>query len=161
MADKTPVMVAAIGLIGVVTAAAIANPKNVRDLFGIGGTATQGVPKSVTTPDPDPRTGSPDPAAAPVKVGGRWRSDDGYDFMFSQSGDTFSYFRMDDRSDRGSGRIAGRTLSYSFAAPEGNGSCEATVADTGAAIAGTCSRGGQSWPLSLRRPTPAELHRSL
>ena len=66
MADRTPIFVAAIGLIGVVTAAAIANPRNVRELFGVGGAKPAAADAEVRRDDAPKDATATTPASRPT-----------------------------------------------------------------------------------------------
>jgi hypothetical protein len=158
---RTAVMVALIGMAGVIGAALIANADK---LFGERPhpvpSATTMATATITDARPGPATVppvAPDPgvAAAPPDVSGVWFDDDGTRFVFSQQGADYSFVQFADGRavGGGSGTLAGRAFSHRFRAERiGEGSCSGSVAADGQTSSGHCraDRGGD-WDYTVHR----------
>jgi hypothetical protein len=139
--SNTPIIVALIGVTGVIATA----------LFGNW--------DKIFPPQPAPSAPAPEVAAAAeaaIQIAGNWHDDDGYTYLFQQNGDQFQYRMALNGAEQssGSGTVDGRTLTYRYAGGDGNyGSCSGVLSDDGSAIAGQCqdTATGQSWPFQIKR----------
>jgi hypothetical protein len=94
-------------------------------------------------------------AASGPKLAGAWHDSDGYRYLFDQQGRQFQYKMMQggNQLSTGRGRIEGRTLRYAYSGDGGNGSCQGELAAGDAMISGRCSDAetGKSWPFQIHR----------
>ena len=169
MADKTSgsggttqIIVAIIGVIGVVSAALFGNWDKI-----FGGRATApGTAASAITPAsatqtsaaPDAPLSSSQPVTSPaesaaVDISGAWHDTDGYSYVVAQQGRSFTYRQIIGGNDVGSGTgsIDGRRLAYRFASGSDRGTCAAEVEAGDRAFSGICRIGADSWPFSVTR----------
>jgi hypothetical protein len=95
-----------------------------------------------------------DAASGPTLVGA-WHDSEGYRYLFDQQGRQFQYRMMQggNQLSTGRGRIEGRTLRYAYSGEGGNGSCQGELAAGDAMISGRCSDAetGKSWHFQLDR----------
>lgn len=144
-AVRTEIVVALIGVSGVIAAALIANADKV---FG---------------PDrPAPSATAPAlagaPAAAPAAVpdiAGLWRDGDGYGFAFTQAGPSYTFVQYfgGRRVGDGRGTLSGRAFTHRFRADAvGEGTCEGAVASDAQTSSGHCrADDGGEWDFTVTR----------
>ncbi len=88
-------------------------------------------------------------------IAGAWNDeDDAFRYVIAQNGAAFTYTASENGADRGggSGTVIGRKLFYTFRNGNFAGKCEATVADDGNHIGGSCRPDtGDPFSFRLRR----------
>jgi hypothetical protein len=171
MADngRTQVMIAVIGLVSALGVALIANYDKVfpskPPVQPAVQTPAAGTPASSTAPTPaaDSRPAPIGTVGAIVKanelsvasIAGAWDDeDDSFHYVITQAGAGFTYAASENGADRGggSGTVIGRKLFYSYRNGTLAGKCEATVADDGNHIGGSCRPdAGDPFSFRLRR----------
>ncbi len=164
MGDRTPIIVAAIGLIGTVTVGLLTNADKLQRLWSPApppAPTPQAAPPPLSadlapSPPPAAQDGTGAAGSAVKSLTGLWASDDGYRFRFHQSANVFSYAASERGKDRGTGdgTLRGRTLTYGFTSPNGDGVCSATLSADGDQVDGRCHMAdtpAQSWPMTIRR----------
>ena len=149
----TQIIVATIGVVGVIGAALFANwdkifrPQPSTPASAVVASPTDAVPQPVKAADPAAYT------AAVADVAGAWHDDDGYSYVIAQDGERFSYNQFKDGAavGTGAGQIDGRRLTYSFSSGADRGSCRGELEPGDASIAGICTMGANSWPFRVLR----------
>ena len=169
MADKTDgsgsttqIIVAIIGVVGVISAALFANWDKI---FG----RHEPTPSAITSTDisrstPQNAGGaevavpaiSPPPTSADtaiVDISGRWQDTDGYTYIVAEQGHTFSYRQIKDglQVGTGTGNVDGRFLTYRFVSGDDRGNCQAEIGSDDRAFAGDCAIGAAHWPFRVTR----------
>lgn len=173
---RPQIMVALIGLIGVLGASLLSNWDKI---------TRAAVQPPAATPEPaaappadaakvlaDAQRNSYDAAAGALEdvaqqisagsvpdISGNWRSPDGYSFQVEQNGRAYSfqqYARGGAWAGSGSGQLAGRKVKHDFRAPGvgvAAGQCSGDVAADGQSISGSCfdRGGGSSWGFRIDR----------
>ena len=182
MADQsngglTQIIVAVIGVVGVVAAALFANwdkifpddrtvpkeagavveprPAEARPPVVVNDVPAQsgkGDAVSPTKPSADPQT-STAPVAALPDLAGDWHDGDGYTYAVSQHGGAIDYIQRQNGANvgTGTGTLIGHTMHYTWEGGGNKGSCFATVADDVRSFAGTCTDGTSRWPFRVDR----------
>jgi hypothetical protein len=167
------IIVALIGVTGVITAALLGNwdklfPRPsapavaVSQPVAAGGAATGVAAASTTQPQAEasdtaaPADVAPQAGDASVpSIAGRWSSSDGYTYKIEQTGSNFHYAitKQGVPSGTGQGRIDGRTLAYTYSGSGGAGRCQGELASGDRTISGRCTDGedGSSWPFQVDR----------
>lgn len=143
-AGTTQIVVAIIGVTGVITAALFGNWDKIFK--------APAAPPPVVAKDRGAPAGTP--ATAPeIDLNGRWHDGDGFTYDLDQQGDRFSYRQLSNGVQQGSGQgqLNGSVLRYSYLSAGGAGACEARADPTGMTIAGTCSSGGATWGFTIVR----------
>ena len=103
---------------------------------------------------PEPVLAAPVSETARSDISGRWRDDDGYNYLLAASGNTMTFQQWLNgmAAGYGQGTINGRNLRYGFVTADGRqGGCTATVAESGRQIDGACTSGGATWPFTIKR----------
>lgn len=146
---RTQIIVALIGVAGVISAALIANSDKVfpRDPKG-----DAVVPASSLSPGGE---AGPMTAATSVPgIGGWWHDDEGNRFDFSQSGTHYRFvqYSHDVRVGDGEGRLNGRQFAHTFHVDDfGDGTCSGSVSDDGQVTSGRCAAPGKGeWSFSVK-----------
>ncbi len=178
-ADRTPIIVAIIGLTGVVATALFANwdkivshpaapaaqsaPAVVVAAAPASTTAQQAsalaaAQNRVVQPEVDALNGVAnqiDAANPATKIDGAWRDSDGYRFQFIQKGRayTFRQFKGAALVGGGKGVLDGRAFSHDFSAEDvGRGHCTGQIAEDGATASGQCQGSdGHGWSFTINR----------
>lgn len=154
MAIRTEIIVALIGVSGVISAALIANADK---LFGerqAAGLAEAGEQSPRSGLVPPALSGNP-PATIP-DVNGAWFDSDGSRFDFSQSGASYDYVQSSAGRQVGSGNgvLTGYRFTHRFVAEgAGRGSCSGAVAPDARTSSGHCQSddGGEGWDFTVSR----------
>ena len=152
---KTQIIVAMIGVSGVIAAALIANwDKIFHDRAPQAAVAKQ----DPTSRPPGAATVAPADAAAKIgnagiaDVSGIWRDQFGQEYSYAQSGADYTYrwFQNGGLAGSGSGRLAGREFTGRFELANGTaGTCSGKI--DGGRVISTCEAGGKSFPMLLTR----------
>ena len=150
---STQIIVATIGVVGVIAAALFGNwdkifrPPPSPSAPAVVDAPAGPVPQPVKAADPVAYT------AAVADVSGSWHDDDGYSYVIDQNGERFSYNQFKDGAavGTGMGQIDGRRLAYSFSSGADRGACRAELEPGNASIAGICAIGSNSWPFRVVR----------
>lgn len=155
MAVRTEIVVALIGMSGVVTAAMIANGDK---LFGERDRAPIPAPSATAAALPDTASpGSPAVAtsAAVPDIAGLWQDGDGTSFAFTQAGARYSFvqYQAGRRVGDGRGTLDGASFTHRFRAEGvGEGTCEGRVASDSRTSSGHCrADGGGEWDFVVTR----------
>jgi len=147
----TQVTVAAISLVGVVTAALFTNWDKV--FPHAAATAprieTQSAAPAIAPIAPQPAAVSP--VVVVPDIAGTWRDDDG-SYVFDQRGAEYSYRYLQNGAEvgTGSGRIEGRHIHHAFAGAD-SGSCDGEIAADARAISGNCTSGPNSFAFRITK----------
>ncbi|MDB5685968.1 MAG: hypothetical protein JWR77_557 [Rhizorhabdus sp.] len=143
---NTQIVVAVIGVTGVIAAALFGNWEKI---FPPQAAPPPIVKDRDAAPVPQPAVATP----AAVDLNGRWHDGDGFVYVIDQQRDRFGYQQFSNGVQQGSGQgtLDGSVLRYTYLSAGGAGACQARVDPTGATIAGTCSSGGVSWGFTIVR----------
>lgn len=151
---STQIIVATIGVVGVIGAALFAN----WDKIFRHPPSTPAAAVVASQVDPGPQAAkAADPVAsytaAVADVSGAWHDDDGYSYVIAQDGERFSYNQFKDGTavGTGAGQIDGRRLTYGFLSGADRGTCRGELEPGDASIAGICTMGANSWPFRVLR----------
>ena len=176
----TQIAVAVISVVGVVSAALIANyDKLTGGPAPAAAPAVQPSPAATPTPAPSPtppaekvqalsdaqgevlgestavldRIATQIRDSASADISGGWRDAEGYVYSVSQQGEAYAYQQYQNGVlvSGGQGQISGRTLRHGFTSIYGAGECVGQVSADGAAIEGMCGDGSSSWPFRITR----------
>jgi len=162
---RPQILVALIGMAGVLGAAALANWDKLTGTRNAAPTvaaspqpaapSAAGAVDNAVKAAPDTDAG-PTLAALP-DISGKWRSDDGYSFVVTQDGRDYSFQQYAPGgawSDSGSGKLTGRKVAHDFRTPDiAAGQCSGEVASDGQSISGNChdKAGGTPWSFRIDR----------
>jgi hypothetical protein len=88
-----------------------------------------------------------------VDISGLWSDAGGFFYRIEQRGSAYAYQQFQNGAlvGTGAGQIHGRRMEHEFVAPGMAGECRGEVSSDGGQIAGTCSRGPNSWPFLISR----------
>ena len=175
-ADRSQVIIAVIGLSGVVATALFANWDKIFTHPAVASAVAPATPPGASSPAPadkaaalvaaqgralgseaDVLNGIADKidASNVPQVTGSWRDSDGFRYEFTQQGKDYRFrqFRGAAVIGSGSGSLSGRSFSHDFFAQAvGAGRCTGEVSADGDTASGTCQdAGGRSWPFVVTR----------
>jgi hypothetical protein len=151
-AGRTEIIIALIGVSGVITAALIANADK---MFGPKSPERAVETSAPVLALPDAAVSqTPAPTAVP-DIAGLWRDGDGTSFAFTQAGASYSFiqFHRGRRVGDGRGTLAGQAFTHRFRAEAvGEGTCEGRVASDSQTSSGRCrADGGGEWDFAVVR----------
>ena len=157
---RPQIMVALIGLIGVLGASLLSNWDKITRAAVQPPAAN---PEPATPPPADTAKGLADAQQVPTgsipDISGNWRSPDGYSFQVEQNGRAYSFQQYAPGgawAGSGAGQLTGRKVKHDFRAPSMDiaaGRCSGDVAADGRSISGSCfdQSGGSSWGFRIDR----------
>jgi hypothetical protein len=166
MAEKSsstiPIIVAAIGVLGTISAALIANWDKLS-----GGRATgqpsQAVAEHANGAAPPPASHDAGVGADPavpgvVDLAGTWVDADGYEYVFEQTGTHYRFRQLKAGTQIGSGdgSLVGHSFNHKFTGVFGDGRCVGEVSGDGNVSSGTCTDGPNTWDMRVVRSAAAK-----
>ena len=163
-----PIIVAVIGVVGTISAALIANWDKVaasraadqkqEQAEQAARNAAASTPASAPAENGTTEADRGMDAAAPINVAGKWADAGGYEYVYEQIGNQYSFnqYKNGKHFGYGAGALTGRNFSHAYSGAFGAGSCEGEVSSDVTYATSTCTIGPNSFKLRIVRSASAK-----
>ena len=162
-----PIIVAVIGVVGTISAALIANwdkvaasraaEKQAQVEQAAQNLAASTFATEVAESDTTEADRGMD-AAAPINLAGKWTDAGGYEYVYEQTGNQYSFNQFKDGKyiGNGAGSLTGRHFKHVYAGAFGAGDCSGEVSANLTQATSTCTIGPNSFKLRIVRSATAK-----
>lgn len=161
--STVPIIVAVIGVLGTIMAAAITNWDKLfgeRDANHARSEQSSDIGRGTQATKPAPIAERKDigmDAAAPINLGGKWTDAAGYEYIFEPgSGFSFKRYKNGEQVGWGEGSLTGRSFTYVDRGAD-FGDCRGEVSVDVNEMNGICAVGPNQFPIKLVRRTTVSL----